>query len=259
MTERQQVESALFEANSQLEIEVQQQLAELERTKEISDLKMRLFSMVSHEFRTPLSTILISTQLLASGDRTWSEEKQAKNLTRIQTAAKTMAQLLSDILTLSRAEAGKLEFHPEITDLASFCRQLIESVQYSIDASRPIQFYCHGVLTQASVDRKLLHSILSNLLSNALKYSSSDSAISLTLECTPQNLIFHVKDQGIGISPEDQQRLYETFHRGRNVGDIVGTGLGLAVVKTCVDLHGGHVSVHSEIGVGTTFTITLPR
>jgi signal transduction histidine kinase len=234
-------------------------LAELAQTKEISDLKMRLFSMVSHEFRTPLSTILVSTQMLTSSEQTWSEEKKVKNLSRIQSAAKTMAQLLSDILTLGRAEAGKLEFRPEPVNLVSFCQHLIEELQDSMECGSRINFTVQGSFTDAYIDSKLLQSILSNLLSNAIKYSSSNSSIQFTLNCTSEAVTFLVKDHGIGIAPDDQQRLYEAFHRGKNVGDVEGTGLGLAVVKTCVDLHGGQINVESKMNSGTTFTVTLPQ
>ncbi|MBD2461129.1 CHASE domain-containing protein [Oscillatoria sp. FACHB-1407] len=259
ISERQRVEAALYAANNQLELEVQERLAELAQTREINELKMRLFSMVSHEFRTPLSTILVSTQLLTNSEAGWSEEKRVKNLSRIQSAAKTMAQLLSDILTLGRAEAGKLEFRPELLDLKSFCHSLIDEIQISTETQRAIAVIVCSESTQATVDGKLLQSILTNLLSNAIKYSESDRPIQLILTCTPEQVTIEVKDQGIGISPEDQKRLYEAFHRGQNVGDVVGTGLGLAVVKTCVDLHGGHIAVDSEVGVGTTFMVTLPQ
>ncbi|MDX2217200.1 MAG: CHASE domain-containing protein [Oculatellaceae cyanobacterium bins.114] len=259
ISERQRVEAALYAANNQLELEVQERLAELVQTREINELKMRLFSMVSHEFRTPLSTILVSTQLLSNSDVSWSEEKRVKNLSRIQSAAKTMAQLLSDILTLGRAEAGKLEFRPELLDLKDFCHRLVEEIQISTETQRAIDVIVCGQSTQATVDSKLLQSILTNLLSNAIKYSESDRPIQLILNCTVEQVTFQVKDQGIGISLDDQKRLYEAFHRGKNVGDVVGTGLGLAVVKTCVDLHRGHIVVDSNVGVGTTFTVTLPQ
>lgn len=258
INERQQVEVALFEANSQLEIEVQERSAELAQTKEISDLKQRLFSMVSHEFRTPLSTILLSTQLLSGSSEGWSEAKKRKNLSRIQSAAKTLAQLLNDILTLNRAEAGKLEFRPELLNLEPFCQQIVEEIQLSTGRTQ-IEFTKYGYSAPVNLDGKLLHSILANLLSNAVKYSPADSTVLLSLIYNPGSVVFQVKDYGIGIPPEDQQRIYETFYRSKNVGDIAGTGLGLAVVKTCVDLHGGLVAVTSAIATGTTFTVTLPQ
>jgi signal transduction histidine kinase/CHASE1-domain containing sensor protein len=259
MSERQEVEAALFQVNNQLEIEVQEHMAELAQTRELSDLKLRLFSMVSHEFRTPLSTILVSTQSLASGGQDWSEERKAKNLTRIQAAAKTMAQLLNDILMLNRAEAGKLECRPEPLALEPFCRHVIEEIQLSTSAQQPLRFINLADGLEARLDGKLLYSILSNLLSNAVKYSPADSPVQFTLNCTIDSVIFQVQDWGIGIPTEDQPQLYEAFYRGQNVGDVAGTGLGLAVVKTCVDLHGGQITVESQVGLGTTFTVMLSR
>jgi len=230
----------------------------LEKERELGELKLRFFSMASHEFRTPLSTILISAQLLENSSPNWTPEKKLKNLHRIQSAAKTMTQLLTDILTLTRAESGKLEFKPERLDLDKFCRDLVEEVELSSRAQQNIFFISHCPVKNGYLDEKLLRSILSNLLSNAVKYSREDSHIYFTLDCESESVIFEIQDQGIGISREDQENLFESFHRGQNVGDVPGTGLGLAVVKKCVDLHGGSITVQSKVGVGTTFTVTLP-
>ncbi|MFB2975681.1 PAS domain S-box protein [Microseira sp. BLCC-F43] len=230
----------------------------LEKERELGELKLRFFSMASHEFRTPLSTILISAQLLENSSPNWTPEKKLKNLHRIQSAAKTMTQLLTDILTLTRAESGKLEFKPERLDLDKFCRDLVEEVELSSRAQQNIFFISHCPGKNGYLDEKLLRSILSNLLSNAVKYSREDSHIYFTLDCESDKVIFEFQDQGIGIPSEDQENLFESFHRGQNVGDVPGTGLGLAVVKKCVDLHGGSITVQSKVGVGTTFTVTLP-
>mgnify|MGYP005854923585 CR=1 FL=1 len=160
---------------------------------------------------------------------------------------------------MNRAEAGKLDFQPEFLELQPFCHQVLEALQPSDAAPRSIQVALPGNFTTAYVDPKLFHSIVTNLLSNALKYSPPDSRVNLTLQRTSQALIVQVQDWGIGIPAEDQPRLYDVFHRGQNVGVVTGTGLGLAVVKTCVDLHGGQVEVESQVGVGTTFTVTIPQ
>lgn len=240
-----------------------QQAETLQRTlaqeKELSELKLRFFSMVSHEFRTPLSVILGSAQLLAENSQQWTEDKRIKNLHRIQSSAKLMTQLLSDILTLTRAEAGKLECQPEVVDIESFCLNLVEDIKFGSAAPPAINFTSKGSRTHAKLDEKLARSILSNLLSNASKYSPHGGDIHLILSCEPEAVIFQVKDEGIGISLEDQEELYEPFHRGNNVGNIAGTGLGLAVVKTCVALHGGQIFVESHVGVGTTFTVKIPQ
>lgn len=229
----------------------------LSHEKELSDLKLNFFSMVSHELRTPLSIILGSAQLLME-DINYSEDKKRKNLNRIQITARSMNQLLSNILTLSRAEAGKLEFHPTRVDLEDFCLNLIENIQVTSEPSRKIYFDNQGPCMHAQLDEKLQNFILTNLLSNALKYSSPDSPVYLTLQSDPETIIFQVRDQGIGILPNDQEALYQPFYRGKNSVKAGGTGLGLAVVKKCIDLHQGTIKIDSEVGVGTTVTVRIP-
>ncbi|MFB2877974.1 PAS domain S-box protein [Floridanema aerugineum] len=231
----------------------------LEREKELSALKVRFFSMASHEFRTPLSTILAAAQLLEnSSSQSDQNEKITRNLNRIQSSVKTMIQLLDDILTINRAETGKLEFKPQFLNLENFCLNLIEEIRLSQGTNHQIRFGCVGECSRAYLDEKLLKSILSNLLSNAIKYSPQNSNIYFSLECDGNNTILRIRDQGIGISEADQKQLFEPFHRGKNVRNIPGTGLGLVVVKKCVELHGGSISLKSEVGVGTTFTVSLP-
>ncbi|MEH1942108.1 MAG: ATP-binding protein [Nostoc sp.] len=229
----------------------------LAQEKELSELKLDLFSMVSHEFRTPLSIILGSAQLLAESNPQWTEEKRIKNLHRIQSSARSMNQMLTDILTISRAEAGKLEFNPEIVDLEAFCINLIEDIKFCSKPHHQIKFFSQGKCTHAKLDERLLYSILSNLLSNAIKYSPQGGIIKLTLSTESEVVIFQVEDEGIGLPLQYQQYLYKPFHRGDNVGTIVGTGLGLAVVKKCLDLHQGQIDVESEVGVGTKFTVKV--
>jgi signal transduction histidine kinase len=244
MFQRQQLEQA------------QQKLAQ---EKELSELKLQFFSMVSHEFRTPLSVITGSSQLLKEKLTKLVEPDKLKNLLQIQASAKLMTQLLNDILTLARADAGKLECQPELLEMQFFCLNLIEDIQLFSEQPRTIKFEKYGTSTYAYLDEKLLYSILSNLLSNALKYSSPPSPVYLTLSCEPDVVIFQVKDEGIGIPEEEQAKIFEPFRRGRNVGSVTGSGLGMAVVKRCLNLHQGELSVDSEVGVGTTFTIKLSQ
>lgn len=233
--------------------------AEVERTREISDLKLRFFSMASHEMRTPLSIILVSAQSLAANHRTWSEPQRAKTIERIQAVTKRMTQLLSDILTLSRAEANHLDLAPEIVDIIHLSQQLIDELQPELRPGQTITAAAHLTRPQTYVDPKLVRSILLNLLSNAIKYSPPRSAIWLRLTETPTTLTLQVQDQGLGIPPEAKSHICEAFYRGHNVGDVPGTGLGLAVVKTCVDRHQGHFTIQSQEHQGTTVTVTLPQ
>jgi signal transduction histidine kinase len=231
----------------------------LAHEKELGAFKLRLFSMVSHEFRTPLSVILASSQLLEEILQDLVEKSQLKNLYRIQSSAKLMNQLLTDILTLTRAEAGKLECKPEAMDVEAFCLNLVEDIQFSGLTGHSVKFISKSHCTRVYLDEKLLYSILSNLLLNAIKYSPQGGDIYLILICEPEATVFQVKDEGIGILPEEQQEIYEPFYRGQNVENIVGTGLGLAVVKKCLDLHHGEISVDSGVEVGTTFIVRIPR
>lgn len=233
--------------------------SKLIQEKELSELKLQLFSMVSHEFRTPLSLILGSAQLLAESIKHQVEPAKLKNLYRIQSSAKMITQLLSDILTLARADAGKLEYSPEWLEIQTFCLNLVEDFQLFSESKRALKFTQKGSCVHAYVDEKLLYSILSNLLSNAIKYSLRDRTVHFTLICEPELVIFQVRDEGIGIPSETLAQLYEPFSRGSNAKEIPGTGLGLAVVKKCLDLHGGAITVNSELGVGTTFTVSIPQ
>jgi PAS domain S-box-containing protein len=221
--------------HKQAEEEIRKALAQ---EKELSELKSRFISMASHEFRTPLSTILSSSELLEHYGSQWLEGKGLVNLRRIQAAVHHMAQLLNDVLVLGRADAGKLEFNPAPMDLVQFCRELTEEIQLGVGRQHTFLFASQGECVGACLDEKLLRQILSNLLSNACKYSPEGSDVHFDLECREGQVIFCVRDQGIGIPPEDQARLFETFHRARNVNNIPGTGLGMAIVKKSVDLHG---------------------
>lgn len=231
----------------------------LAQEKELSELKLQLFSMVSHEFRTPLSLILGSAQLLDETLKHQVEPAKLKNLYRIQSSAKVMTQLLSDILTLARADAGKLECKPEWIEIQTFCLNLVEDFQLYGDANRSLTFSQQGDCVRAYVDEKLLYAILSNLLANAIKFSPPESTVHLALFCEPDAVFFQVKDQGVGILPEEQPHVYDLFVRGSNVKGVAGTGLGLAVVKRCLDLHNGEISIKSQPGVGTTFTVRIPQ
>lgn len=238
--------------------EMQQQ--KLTQDKELSELKLDFFSMVSHEFRTPLSIILGSVQLLDSeGERPIEPRKLTNNLHRIQTSARLMTKMLTDILTVMRAEAGRLDCKPELIDLEAFCLNLVEDLQLSSESHCTIKLDRQGECTHAHLDEKLLYSILSNLLSNAIKYSPKGGEVHFKFHCEPDEVTFEVTDQGIGIPPEDLRTLYQPFHRSSNVGKITGSGLGLAVVKRCVDLQHGQIEVKSAIGVGTMFVIKLPQ
>ncbi|HEY9873639.1 MAG TPA: ATP-binding protein [Candidatus Obscuribacterales bacterium] len=230
----------------------------LEKEKELSELKSRFVSMSSHEFRTPLATILSSSELLEHYGHKLPESEKQELFGQIGTATQRMTQLLDDILAINKAEAGKLEFKPNALDLEYFCRAIVSEIQLSAGSKYTINFVSFGNCSNAIIDEKLLRHILCNLLSNAIKYSPQGGTVDFKLVCQNREAIFKIQDSGIGIPVEDQQRLFESFHRAQNVGNIPGTGLGLSIVRRMVDLHQGQIAVDSQVGVGTTFTITIP-
>ncbi len=231
----------------------------LEREKELNTLKTRFFSMASHEFRTPLSTALAAAQLLENSQTEWDNTaKRLRNLHRIQDSVRNMVQLLDDILTINRAETGKLAFNPEPLDLVDLCHHFVEEMRLNSETKHHLTFNCVGIACPISVDQKLIRSIVANLLSNAIKYSHQAGDVNLAIEFQPDWVAIEVRDRGIGIDPIDLTQLFEPFHRGKNVRTIPGTGLGLVVVKKCVDLHQGSIEIVSEIGIGTTCLVKLP-
>ncbi len=247
------IEIALARCKAETEIR-----RSLEKEKELNELKSRFITMTSHEFRTPLTAILGSAELLEHYGNKWSHEKQLSYLHRIQNSVQHLVHLLDDVLLIGQAEAGKLDFHPLPLDLTEFCSSLVEELELSAGSQYTISFQALGESTPACMDEKLLRHILSNLLSNAVKYSPTGGIIEFDLAFEGKQARFEVKDRGIGIPPEDLQELFDLFYRAKNVGKISGTGLGLAIVKKAVDLHGGEISVTSEIGVGTSFTVQIP-
>lgn len=230
----------------------------LEKEKELNQLKSGFVSMVSHEFRNPLNTISTSAQLLERYSNKWSQDQQSDFLRRIKEAVGRMTQLLDDVLIIGISEAGKLKFNPAPLNLSSLCRTIVAEIKFSTGNDRNITFVTHDECRTVEMDEGLLRHILTNLLSNAIKYSPASSTVDFELTCRDEVAIFQIKDRGIGIPKEDLEKLFESFQRAKNVGKIPGTGLGLTIVKQCVDLHGGAIALASEVGVGTTFTVTIP-
>lgn len=247
ITERKRAEAELFNA--------------LQREREFGQLKNRFVTMTSHEFRTPLTGIQSSVELLANyGDRLNQEEKSAV-LQQIHASVARMTDMLDNILLIGRGEAQSLRFSPVATDLAALCRQLHNEVMQSRPnewQSTQIELSLTNVAGEWLLDENLLRQSIGNLLANAIKYSPGTDKVYFRVRAEQDFLIFEVQDQGIGIPEHDQPRLFESFHRASNVGNIAGTGLGLAIVKQATELHGGTISFSSTIDVGTTFRIKIP-
>ncbi|HEY9873818.1 MAG TPA: CBS domain-containing protein, partial [Candidatus Obscuribacterales bacterium] len=230
----------------------------LEKEKELSELKTRFISMASHEFRTPLSTILTSSELIKNFGYQFTEERKIQHLNKIQTAVKEMTNLLEDVLLIGKTSSGRIEFLPAPINLQEVCQDILEDIELTSGQNYRFVFDCQSDCSNIEMDQKLLRQMLTNLLSNAVKYSPHGGTVYLKLVCDERQAIFQVKDEGIGIPKADQARLFEIFHRGSNVGTISGTGLGTAIIKNAVEAHGGTITLESEVGVGTTFTIYVP-
>ena len=230
----------------------------LERERELNEMKTRFVSMTSHEFRTPLTTILSSAELLEHYGERWDIAKQHQYLKKIQTAATHMTELLNDVLLINRAESGRMEFNPQPLVLNDFCQEIVEELEITTNR-HTLEMRSHLPDIPHQIDRKLMRHILTNLLANAINYSPSGGKIIVALNSAGEYIELQVQDSGIGIPAEAHPTLFDSFVRGPNVATISGTGLGLAIVKKSVALHQGQINFESTVGKGTTFTITLPR
>ena len=231
---------------------------EVEQERELVALKERFIATASHDFRTPLTIIKMHATMLENYREKMTNEQRHEKLHEIQTQVDSMTNLLDDVLTVSKSNAGKIKLSPDEIDLETFCRQIWEDFTNLAGSQRQIDFRYDTSVDQITADSQILHQILVNLLSNAIKYTPDDGKILFEISSKAYEVIFLIKDSGIGIPVQEQKRLYEPFHRAANARDIEGTGLGLVIVKNYVTLHGGSIECESEEGVGTTFTVTLP-
>ncbi|HEY9838555.1 MAG TPA: response regulator [Vampirovibrionales bacterium] len=276
---RRRVQRLLQEKQAEREI-----LKALEQERELNELRSRIVTMVSHEYRTPLTAILSSAELLECYWHKWDEQKRLKHLERIQVAATHLTQLVADVLSINEVESGQIEFNPAPVNLERLCQEAIAHLRLSPASPHQITLTHHGDNFEVILDGNLVQQMLINFLSNSIKYSPKggnievelifynphsspeEQGLSLTDSLTDIDFtqiespvtIFRVKDQGFGILPQEQGKVFNAFHRGSNVGTIQGTGLGLAIAKKCVELHRGEISIASEVGIGTTVTVTLP-
>jgi PAS domain S-box-containing protein len=247
----------LKEALRELEKSQQDLHEALNKEKELNEIKSRFVSTASHEFRTPLSTVLSSAALLSKYVKTEDQENRERHIRRIKDSVKHLNDLLEDFLSLGKLEEGKVLVKPEAVDVKDFLDEVVEEMRAIAKPGQQIQVYQEGD-TPFITDKKLLKNILINLLSNAVKFSPEESTISLHARYDNNQMRLAVKDQGIGISEEDQQHLFSSFFRGKNAINIQGTGLGLHIVKGYVELLQGHIEINSQLGEGTTITIEIP-
>lgn len=262
-----QVEEVLARVRTHLKLkDLQQDLiakntelqTHLERERELNRLKNYFISMASHEFRTPLATILTTSSILKHYGHKLDESQRISHIEKIEISVQRMTTMLNDVLTLTKAESGCVQIKPEEFDVVAYCRTIIDDYISLSEGTHTIQFECESHIP-VFIDRNLLYHILSNLISNAIKYSAAGSVVEFQVEQNSHDVIFNIKDRGIGISAEDLAHLYTPFHRGANVSSVQGTGLGLSIVKQFVDILQGRISVESQIDRGTTFRVAIPK
>lgn len=233
-------------------------LTALQRQTELNELRSRFVSMTSHEFRTPLATILSSAELLRYYSPNMSAGERVESLANIEAAVHRMTRMLERVLLIGKSDAHMLEYLPTRLNLGALCRTLAdEAVSQAGEATSRLACEFKGEQTHALYDEKLLRHIFSNLLSNALKYSQGSGPVVFRVNQSEERTLMEVLDNGIGIPSAEIPHLFASFHRASNVGNIPGTGLGLSIVKKSVELHGGTIEVFSELGQGTRFTVTF--
>jgi PAS domain S-box-containing protein len=244
ITERKQAEAEL--------------LRTLAREKELGQLRSKFVSMVSHEFRTPLAIIQSSAEIMDDYLDQLEPTERKDHLQSIRKNTRRMAGLMEEVLLIGSFDAGRMQFKPTLLELRTFMRRLVDEVLSATQWRCPIEFLLAEMPTKVQADKRLLRHIFTNVLTNAVKYSDAKRVVQFEIVWAGTDIVCTIRDQGIGIPEADREWLFDAFHRGRNVGDRPGTGLGLVIVKRCVDLHGGKIKVDSKLGEGTSVTVRLP-
>ena len=274
---RKQAEEKLKNYSLELETQVEKRtmimkeaIQELEKTrdelnkalgkeKELNEMKTRFVSMASHEFRTPLATILSSLSLVAKYAEQGEKEKQSKHMSRIKTSITHLTDILNDMLSVSKLEEGAITISRENFNIKEFIIDLIKEMRLVCKTGQTINYNHTGSETEIYLDKKILRHILFNLASNAIKFSPENKEIEISSQVDKNRIVLSVKDSGIGISKEDQKHLFQRFFRGQNASNIQGTGLGLNIVSKYVETLDGTVECESELEQGTIFKINFIR
>lgn len=250
LTGRKRIESAILE-KEKMELE-------LNKERELREFKNRFIGLMSHELRTPLASIRLSSDLLNTYADRISVEDRTNYLENINLQVEYLSSLFKDMIEISRSEVRDFEYNPSALELISFCKMIINQFRLNHDKDYSITFEANPSELIASLDSKLLRHMISNLISNAIKYSPEGGEVRISVILDETTIVLTVSDDGIGIPKDDQSMLFEPFHRARNVESLPGSGLGLSIVKQAVDKHSGNIRVESEENQGTTFIIRLP-
>ena len=250
--DRQKAENLLLQKEQQLKISLQKE-------KELNELKSRFMSMASHEFRTPLSTILSSVSLISRYPLTEDDEKRRKHINRIKSAISNLNGILNDFLSLGKLEEGKVSLKIEEIDLLSLCEDIKDDLEGMLKNGQEIIIESDGKPNSILCDSRILKNIFFNLLSNAIKYSSENKPVHCRLRFEVEYVNVDIIDKGIGIPEAEQHHLFDRFFRASNSGAIQGTGLGLNIVQKYLELIGGTITYKSELNKGSTFTFTIPK
>ena len=230
----------------------------LRQEKELGELRSRIVSTISHEFGTPLTTILSSAELLEHYGHQWTDARKQEHYHRIQEAVKRMDTMINRLVEIQRVSLKKDISNPSPVELIRYCQEIIEEIEIASQSKGRIRFSINIAQVAAHMDKRLLREALGNLISNALKFSPPAAPVTIDLVCETGQVSITIRDEGIGIPERDLPRLYEPFHRGSNVQSVNGKGLGLTIVKNSVELMGGRIQVSSTEGAGTTVNLWLP-
>jgi len=231
----------------------------IEKEKELNELKSRFVSMASHEFRTPLASILLSAETLLAYWKKMSEEQILEKINNIKGKVTHLTDIVTNVLQVSKIHGGRINFQPSSLNLVTLCNDVIKDFNDNPVLKNKISFKCEFDILEMMLDRQLILQILHNLISNAIKYAQPNPIVNIKLYEEEDNLVLSIKDNGVGIPENDQKNLFQPFFRAGNVRNIDGNGLGLNIVREAINMHGGEIKFESKVDEGSIFYVLFPK